>query len=935
MSLLRRWWSPQRLASLLVIGLVIYVTLWALHPSLLLSTTTVDGGDMGAHIATALYLHQTWSLPNLTPWDPGWFDGFPLYTYYFVLPDILAALGAYLIPFTVAFKLATVLGSLLMPITAYTMGRLFKAPHPIPAALAGATLPFLFDPTFTIDGGNLFSTLAGEYSFTLSLALALLTIGLFARGVRTLRGRWWVAAALALTLAAHVLPWCFALAVMAIVLVIELVAPPRGAARHHRRRVLWFAGTSGLLGVALSAWWLLPFATTQEYTTNVGYINFPTNTFRETFTKLGWYNAGGGVGADRWAIVLTAIGLVLAFVWLDRLGITLTLTAAAAAVTYVLWPQTSVWNARLVPFWFIAIYLSAGWVVGAVLSRLAARWSGALQRRRAGPAGPVTQSALAADGGRFERNTVLLAALLGGVGWYHLAGGVGGDWWFVALATVGLVTATWWWPRYWYSLLTGAVAATAVLVAWPGSRLQLVQVPPWLYVACFLAVGWLIGPARRPLVARWSSAIDPVTAFSSPQEAERETAALRGAFEVMGTYAVVVLTALSTVPGLIPSVAAAVGIHPGANQVTNWAAYNYEGYQRQTGWSEYSTLIDDMAKVGQRYGCGRAMWEYNVSEGRFGTTWALTLLPMWTNNCIDSEEGLLMESSATTPYHFMDQAELSEAPSDPLSTLTPQDYGLVNVPLGIKHLQLLGVRYYMAFTPAVVAAARKDPDLVPIAQTKVFSDSGVAWTIFLVKDSPLVAPLTYLPNVVANINGQSTWLKANVAWWLDPNKWDVPYAASGPADWPHTAHPGYVYKVPAGSTTVSDIVSSDEAISFNVSRVGVPVVVKISYYPRWHVSGGQGPYRISPDLMVVIPTSHHVTLTYGQSATNDLGELITALAMVAGVVALWRRRWWRRPRARYAPSGQSSGSDASTAAASSSGAETSAETVTSGSAGGS
>ena len=39
------------------------------------------------------------------------------------------------------------------------------------------------------------------------------------------------------------------------------------------------------------------------------------------------------------------------------------------------------------------------------------------------------------------------------------------------------------------------------------------------------------------------------------------------------------------------------------------------------------------------------------------------LLPYWTNGCIDSMEGLLFESSTTTPYHFINQAELSAAPS--------------------------------------------------------------------------------------------------------------------------------------------------------------------------------------------------------------------------------------------------------------------------------
>ena len=41
---------------------------------------------------------------------------------------------------------------------------------------------------------------------------------------------------------------------------------------------------------------------------------------------------------------------------------------------------------------------------------------------------------------------------------------------------------------------------------------------------------------------------------------------------------------------------------------------------------------------------------------------ALMLLPYWTDGCIGSMEGLYFESSATTPYHFLNQSELSEAP---------------------------------------------------------------------------------------------------------------------------------------------------------------------------------------------------------------------------------------------------------------------------------
>ena len=108
------------------------------------------------------------------------------------------------------------------------------------------------------------------------------------------------------------------------------------------------------------------------------------------------------------------------------------------------------------------------------------------------------------------------------------------------------------------------------------------------------------------------------------------------------------------------------------------------------------------------------MWEYNADENRFGTPEALMLLPYWTDGCIDSEEGLLFESSATTPYHFINQAELSVSPSEAVVGLP---YGALDVPLGIEHLQLLGVRYFMAFSPQIQQAAAADPTLRMVAST--------------------------------------------------------------------------------------------------------------------------------------------------------------------------------------------------------------------------
>ena len=147
-------------------------------------------------------------------------------------------------------------------------------------------------------------------------------------------------------------------------------------------------------------------------------------------------------------------------------------------------------------------------------------------------------------------------------------------------------------------------------------------------------------------------------------------------------------------------------MHVGPNEVTNWSTYNYVGYEGQPSYPEYRSVMQTMEAVGKRYGCGRAMWEYSDTENRFGTPEALMLLPYWTNGCIDSMEGLLFESSTTTPYHFINQAELSAGPSEPEVGLP---YGPVDVTLGVQHLQLLGVKYFMAETPAGGAGGQRRP----------------------------------------------------------------------------------------------------------------------------------------------------------------------------------------------------------------------------------
>ena len=90
----------------------------------------------------------------------------------------------------------------------------------------------------------------------------------------------------------------------------------------------------------------------------------------------------------------------------------------------------------------------------------------------------------------------------------------------------------------------------------------------------------------------------------------------------------------------------------------------------------------------------------------------------------------------------------------------------------------------------------------------------------------------------------------------------------------------YTFQVP--------LVYGNSDVKFSVDQIGIPVLVRVSYFPNWDVSGAKGPYRVAPNMMVVIPTSTDVHLTYGRSSLDILAYLLTFLGI--GLAFKYRRR---------------------------------------------
>jgi hypothetical protein len=740
----RRWRWPEAInwpETIITGAIVLFVCGFVfkyLQPSKLFLNSTPAGGDMGAHVWQPAFLRDHLLTHfRLTGWAPDWYAGFPSLVFYFPLPSLFIVILGAVMPYNVAFKLISVLGMVSLPFAAWMFGRLARFRFPGPACLAAATLPYLFSTNYTIYGGNIASTLAGEFGFSISLSLALIFLGLVARGLETGRYRAWAAVALVATGLCHLLPAIFAV-IGAVVLT---------AMRWDRRSWRWMAPVFAV-AAGLSAFWWLPFLLRLPYATDMGYEKI-TQYYKNLFPA-----------HELWLFLLAGLGFLVSVLRRQKLGIFLSIMATLAVLVFRFAPQARLWNARVLPFWFLCLYLLAA--VGV------------------------------AEGG-----AALLEPMKAGT------------------------TPTW-------------------------SRMSTLALPLVAVAAVWIFVGF------------------PLHGLPGGHKNAKT-----------GKYTWLGISTAET--SFLPS----------------WANWNYSGYESplKARRAEYFGLINTMSKLGRSDGCGRAMWEYEPGLDQMGTPDALMLLPYWTNSCIGSMEGLYYESAATTPYHFINAAELSLQPSDPVRGLTYP--AAPNVTDGVRHMKLLGVRYYMALTTETQTQADANPDLQLVATSGPWPVSystgpsvGVkerTWKIYEVADSQIVTPLINQPVVMKGIaKGGKQWLDASESWYLNANLSDVMYAASGPSTWPRATplsqNPPRNALQPV---QVDKIASSDDSVSFDVDTIGVPVLVKVSYFPNWQASGAKGPYRVAPNLMVVIPTSHHVRLHYGYTPVDWLGYLFGLVGLAA------------------------------------------------------
>ncbi|MBI4934823.1 MAG: hypothetical protein HY828_13150 [Actinobacteria bacterium] len=765
----------QYLTALVVVGGATFAVLQVVHLDLVFQNNTPTGGDMGAHVMAPAYLRDH-LLPNgqITGWSNYWYNGFPLYRFYMVVPALLIVGLNVVFPYGIAFKIVACLGIVSLPFCCWAFGRLARFRFPIPELMSLAGLAFLFDESFSIYGGNVKSTMAGEFSFSIALSLAILGLGLFARGLETGKYRNWSAIVLALAILSHGIVAIFVVLGALLMWLVWM----------DKTRFI-YGLTMGITAVMLSAFWIFPFLANHEYMTDMKYGYRPDgggDSFWDMFFPWPAFIDIVVTGFALIGFVSSVVRRHLNGAWL---GI---MCFALMAATFLARDSLPVigllWNPRLLPFLY------------------------------------------------------LVRLMLMMVGIVDTA-------YFLVRAVRGR------------ELSTRAIWVTGVSVA---AVVGLVVMSMELFLFREMPGARLTTKNEKEVYAWGINGWDPITLTPSSTDALAD----------------------------------------------GWTRYNFAGYEGRPAYGEYKALVDTMAGLGDdtdpSLGCGRALWENNGDTGAYGTTMALMLLPHWTDGCIQSQEGLFFEASGTTPYHFLSAAAMSANSSNPVRELRYTDN---DASVGVPMMQKMGIKYLMVFTADAKAQAHTRSDLVQVAT------SG-PWEIFTVSDSPVVEALRVQPVVVNPRSGdqRERHLELGTSWFQNPQEWAAMPADDGPADWQRIdvqvdmtrrvgsepLEPGRkvdivvpsetieVHELP--EVTVSNAKMGDQDFSFDVSEVGVPVLVKISYFPNWKATGADGPYRVSPNFMVVVPTDTHVTLIYESSGLDKASYVITFLGI--GLLFFWR-----------------------------------------------
>jgi hypothetical protein len=307
-----------------------------------------------------------------------------------------------------------------------------------------------------------------------------------------------------------------------------------------------------------------------------------------------------------------------------------------------------------------------------------------------------------------------------------------------------------------------------------------------------------------------------------------------------------------------------------------WGEYNYSGLEAKDLWPAWRGLT---ARLAGGPSDPRVAVEYSSEHERAGSIRMYEMLPFFTGR--PTLEGVYNQASLNThPVYYL-ASELGERSPNPFREV---EFSEFDTGAALTHLRLFAADTVVALSQKLRRALESRDDVVPLGQVRPYALYQ------------LVPPVRYVePLACAPLRSpEQGWRERAQRWFTtkplpcaplvfddrareferEPDEWLPPPARA--------LDPG---------VNVRESLAPEE-IRIQTDRIGHPLLVKVSWHPRWRAEGADGPYRVSPALMLVVPRQRDVTLRYGLDWADSLGRSLTALAIIGcltyGVVG--RRR---------------------------------------------
>jgi len=317
--------------------------------------------------------------------------------------------------------------------------------------------------------------------------------------------------------------------------------------------------------------------------------------------------------------------------------------------------------------------------------------------------------------------------------------------------------------------------------------------------------------------------------------------------------------------------------HSHVTYIDYWIRWNYEGFEAKQLWPAFSAVNAFLRGTAAD---PRVVYEHSPLHDSAGTTRAFESLPLFSGR--STLEGLYMQSTPTAPFVFYTQSEISEVGSCPFPGYECTSF---NSAKAAAHLELFNVKQVIARTDKVKASLNSSSLYRFVAAFEPFE----VYELLQGNGHYVVVP-EYEPVVFDASGIAGGWKAVAYEWFKREDMLGVPLVFSEVPDGMFRLGARDLDAVPKASMGSDCDISenvTDDSVVFHTGCVGVPHIVKISYFPNWKAEGADGPYVVSPSFMLVVPREPDVRLYYGTTAWDTAGTALTVVGIVALACAVY------------------------------------------------